>query len=628
MRALRFRRRADGLLAVIDIGVALISALLAFQLRFEGARLPGAYMDRYRWMSLVLAGVWIVAARMVGLYRRSVLRPGSSLLEPAFEAALVTGISVYLLNLVVPGPRLSRGWIALLVLGLLLLGVGARAGLRRLRRMLVPLGIALERYAILGDDLDAERLRADLTRAAGAPFVVTELIPGHLDLEAVAERATTAHLDGLIIPAGHEPADLGRMASLLSGRGIDVLVAPSLGDLDMRVASVASFHGVALLRVAGLSPRRAAIRRGRARPDRGVAILGTRGIPANYVGFETFAERLALHLVDQHIPVTVYCRSHYASGQKEWRGVRLVTLPTIRSKYLDTVVHTLLSVAHMMFTSVREVVLCNAANSVALPVLRLGRRHVIMNVDGLEWRRRKWGVAGRTWYHAGEWMAVRWASVLVTDAEEVRTYYRVRHDADSVMIPYGADLLERGLPLTGAVDVTDDGFFLYVSRWEPENNPVLVAAAHAAADVSVPLVMLGSATYDPELAGQVRAAASERALLPGAVYGEAYRALQANALAYIHATEVGGTHPALIEAMGAGNLCLVLDTPENREVAGPVAWLYRDQAELARLIERAAASEPSDLCRLREETRDFARSRYSWDVIGRQYEALLNAHVR
>ena len=628
MRALRFRRRADVLLAVIDIGVALISALLAFQLRFEGARLPTGYLDRYIWVSLVVAGAWIMAARTAGLYRRSVLRPGSGLLEPAFEAAVVTGIAIYLLNLLVPGPRVSRGWIALVVLGLLLLGVGARAGLRRLRRMLVPLGIALERYAILGDDRDAQRLRADLTRAAGAPFVVTELIPNGLGLEVVAERAITAHLDGLIIPAGHEPADIGLMASLLSGRGIDVLLAPSLGDLDMRVASVASFHGVALLRVAGLSPRRSAIRAGRARPAGGVAILGTRGIPANYGGFETFAERLALHLVAHHVPVTVYCRSHHASGQKEWRGIRLVTLPTIRSKYLDTVVHTLLSVVHLMFSPVREVILCNAANSVALPVLRLGRRHVVMNVDGLEWRRRKWGMAGRTWYHAGEWMAVRWASVLVTDAEEVRTYYRVRHDTDSVMIPYGADLLERGLPLTGGIDVVGDGFFLYVSRWEPENNPVLVAAAHAAADVPVPLVMLGQATYDPELTDQVRAAASDRALLPGALYGEAYRALQANALAYIHATEVGGTHPALIEAMGAGNLCLVLDTPENREVAGPVAWLYRDQEELSGLIQRVATLAPRELCRLREETRGFARSRYSWDAIGRKYEALLSSDFR
>ena len=156
-------------------------------------------------------------------------------------------------------------------------------------------------------------------------------------------------------------------------------------------------HGVPLLRAAGMSPRRRAVR---SRPHsdlrHGVAILGTRGVPANYGGFETFAERLALHLVESGVPVTVYCRSHYATEPSPWRGVRLVSLPTIKSKYFDTVVHTFLSALHLVFTSrIRDVVLCNAANAPVLPLLRLTGGRVIMNVDGLEWRRGKWGVAGR-----------------------------------------------------------------------------------------------------------------------------------------------------------------------------------------------------------------------------------------
>jgi glycosyltransferase involved in cell wall biosynthesis len=200
----------------------------------------------------------------------------------------------------------------------------------------------------------------------------------------------------------------------------------------------------------------------------------------------------------------------------------------------------------------------------------------------------------------------------------------VRHDTDSVMIPYGADLLERAsLPLPPEAPVQPDDFVLYVSRWERENNPVLVARAHAAAGTELSLVLLGQATYEPELDAEVRAAAGERAILPGPVYGGGYRGLQVNARCYVHATEVGGTHPALIEAMGAGNLCLVLDTPENREVAGRAAWFFADEAELSALIRKAAALEPDELAQLRAQARALAEERYSWGAVGTAYLQLI-----
>jgi glycosyltransferase involved in cell wall biosynthesis len=366
--------------------------------------------------------------------------------------------------------------------------------------------------------------------------------------------------------------------------------------------------------------------------EQGVAILGTRGVPANYGGFETFAERLALHLVDNKTPVTVYCRRHYATEPSPWRGVRLVSLPTIKSKYFDTVVHTFLSALHLVFrTRIRDVVLCNAANGPVLALLRLARCRVIMNVDGLEWRRGKWGVAGRSWYRLGEWLSVHLASVLVTDAAEVQTYYRVRHDSDSAMVPYGADSLPRGLPMPSiesTVPLTPDRYALYVSRWETENNPLLVAEAHRSAGVRLPLVMLGQATYDDELDRNVRAVASPYAVLPGPIFGDGYRGLQSNARCYIHATEVGGTHPALIEALGAGNLCLVLDTPENREVAGQVGWFFADAAELAALLRRVERLPPAELDEVREHSRAFAAARYSWPVVCDRYLDLLGASRR
>jgi glycosyltransferase involved in cell wall biosynthesis len=138
------------------------------------------------------------------------------------------------------------------------------------------------------------------------------------------------------------------------------------------------------------------------------------------------------------------------------------------------------------------------------------------------------------------------------------------------------------------------------------------------------LVMLGHATYDAGLAAEVREAAASRAVLPGSVFGERYQALQGNARCYIHATEVGGTHPALIEAMGAGNLCLVLDTPENREVAGPQAWYFADESGLADLLRQAEQLEPGSLAAIRAATRSRAADLYSWTRVGSAYLALLD----
>jgi glycosyltransferase involved in cell wall biosynthesis len=139
--------------------------------------------------------------------------------------------------------------------------------------------------------------------------------------------------------------------------------------------------------------------------------------------------------------------------------------------------------------------------------------------------------------------------------------------------------------------------------------------------------MLGQATYDEELDRAVRSAAAPLAVLPGPIYGDGYRGLQSNARCYIHATEVGGTHPALIEALGAGNLCFVLDTPENREVAGDVAWMFADAAELAELLRRVVRLDNGELTELRDRARRFAAEKYSWPVVCNRYLDLLGSRA-
>ena len=365
------RRRTDVLLAVVDVCVGVLAGYVAYTLRFGAQSVPGYYVGRYEVMTVALAAGVVAAGRASGLYRRGALRVGESNVEAALEAALAVGFAVFIVNQIVMDGALSRSWIALVTLAVLLFSVASRSLIRRFRRLLVPLGIGLERYALVGDNPAARRLHDDLTRAPGAPFTVVAVLPAELPADVLLSRARELRVDGLILPAHAESVEVGRLAGVLSGAGIDVLIAPGLLGLEMRVASVAMLHGIPLLRAAGLAPTRKAVRVAAQGGRRGVAILGTRGVPANYGGFETFAERLALQFVAQGMPVTVYCRRNYATAGNEWRGVRLVTLPTIASKYLDTVVHTFLSVLHLVTrTRIRDVILCNAANAPVLPILR------------------------------------------------------------------------------------------------------------------------------------------------------------------------------------------------------------------------------------------------------------------
>lgn len=359
-----------------------------------------------------------------------------------------------------------------------------------------------------------------------------------------------------------------------------------------------------------------------------IAILGTRGIPANYGGFETFAEELSTRLSERGHDVAVFCRSHYlprgTSGM--YRGVRLIALPTIRSKHLDTVVHSLLSAFYAMARPFDAVLICNAANSFCCALLALRGTPTVLNVDGIERERRKWGLAGRLYYRCSEKMAVAWASRLVSDAEVIRTYYRQEHGADSTCIPYGFAAPASDSGVLQEYGLRPRGYYLYVSRLEPENNAHVVIRAHTSVGSAMPLVVVGSAPYARRYIASLRDIAGPGVLFCGAIYGARYHGLQANAFAYIQATEVGGTHPALVEAMGHGNLIVANDTPENREVLGEAGIYYarNDPRQLAERL-RQCEREPDLRGRLGGQAQERARRHYDWETITAQYEALFDS---
>jgi glycosyltransferase involved in cell wall biosynthesis len=362
-----------------------------------------------------------------------------------------------------------------------------------------------------------------------------------------------------------------------------------------------------------------------------IAILGTRGIPANYGGFETFAEECAVGLVSRGHHVTVYGRSHYIPKTlKSHRGVRLVVLPTLKWKYTDTVVHTFVSVVHALFCRYDLILICNAANSIYAWIPRVFGIPVVVNVDGIERLRQKWNCLGRSYYHLCEYLSTRFPSTIVTDAQVIERYYRDHYGATSVFIPYGARTESATTrKILDELGLSPGEYFLYVSRLEPENNAHVVVEAFEKVQTSKKLVVVGDAPYAAKYIEAVRATRDHRILFPGAIYGEGYRELQTHAFCYIHATEVGGTHPALIEAMGQGNLIIANETPENSEALGNAGILYRknDAGDLAQWIQ-AVTSNPGKYQGLKTAALERARSVYSWNSVIDRYEQLFLKLVR
>ena len=352
-----------------------------------------------------------------------------------------------------------------------------------------------------------------------------------------------------------------------------------------------------------------------------IALVGTRGIPANYGGFETFAEELSTRLVERGHQVTVYCRQAHA--EPLYRGVRLQYLPTIRHKYFDTIAHTAASTWHLLRHRPDVALYCNGANAIFTPWPRLLGVPVALNVDGIERKRKKWNRPARAWYLVSEWLSKFCPTVVVTDALTIQQYYRQRYGKQSVFIPYGAEVGKvASTGVLAKLGLEADRYFLYVSRLEPENHPLEVRQAFEQVVTPMKLALIGDAPYAHEYIRRVRDTRDPRIVMPGAVYGVGYRELDSHCFAYIHATEVGGTHPALIEAMGRGALVLYRNTPENAEVAGG-AGIPFEPADLAAALRRSLAMPELDRERLRQAAIARVRAHYSWDAVTDAYEELL-----
>jgi glycosyltransferase involved in cell wall biosynthesis len=351
-----------------------------------------------------------------------------------------------------------------------------------------------------------------------------------------------------------------------------------------------------------------------------IAIVGTRGIPARYGGFETLAEQLSKRLVERGHEVTVYCRKRFTSPEDVFdRRVHRVILPGLPSKHFDTLFHTFLAVVHLLFSNAEVVLLCNVANSPFAWLPRLMGKPAILNVDGLDRKRRKWNSLGQWFLHFCEVLSAYTPTRVVTDARAIQEYYWHRYGKKSEMIGYGAEPPPTGNHL-GDFGLSSRRYILYVARLEPENNPELVIRTYRDLQTDWPLVIVGGNPYQPAYVCQLESLADQRVIFAGPIYGDAYWTLQKNAGVFVFAGEIGGIHPALVEAMAAGNAILYLDTPSNRETASGCGIAF-DPLELGTKLGQLIAA-PNRVEKLREEAKVVARETYGWEKVVDQYEAL------
>ncbi len=327
-------------------------------------------------------------------------------------------------------------------------------------------------------------------------------------------------------------------------------------------------------------------------------------------------------LTDRGHEVTVYCRKPFTSPDDLYdRRVQRAILPTIHRKHFDTWSSGLLSAIHVAFSENDVVLLCNVANSPFAWIPRLFGKPVVLNVDGLDRRRGKWNAFGQLVLHFCEWLSTFTPTRVVTDAESIHDYYRDRYGKDSTVIGYGSDMPEGELSVE-RFNLQPGRYVLYVSRLEPENNPELMLSAWRKARTDWPLVMVGDNRYDSGYLERLKELADNRVKFLGAVYADGYWALQKHAGIFVFACEVGGVHPALIEAMATGNAVLYLESPENEETAGDAAIRYSKSADdlaekLQPLLDDAAARE-------HWAARAVSRANrlYRWDAVAEKYEKL------
>lgn len=356
-----------------------------------------------------------------------------------------------------------------------------------------------------------------------------------------------------------------------------------------------------------------------------IAILGARGYPYVYSGYETFVKEMCERLIKYPgVEITVYCHKNlFDEKPKKLNGINLVYIPTVKSKTLSQLIHSFQSFIHASFKNYDIVFAVNSANGPFGWIPRVFGKRTAINVDGLEWLRPKWKGLGAKYFYWSSKLCTKTFNKIVNDSDAMRDFYLKEFNTDSTVIAYGANIRHTSnAQLIERWGLKTQDYYLIVGRLIPDNNADVIIREFVKSKSKRKLVVVGDVPYKDEYADKIKSTTDERLVFTGYVTDQGELAeLYHHCYAYFHGHEFGGTNPTMLKALAYGCAILAIDTPFTREMllnGKHGEYFTKKDNDLCNLIDRMDTHEEL-LVEFRETARDRIKSNYTWDKITSQY---------
>ena len=355
-----------------------------------------------------------------------------------------------------------------------------------------------------------------------------------------------------------------------------------------------------------------------------IAIIGSRGYPYVYSGYETLIKELSERLVERGCEVTVYChRNLFKEKPAHINGIKLVYVPTIETKSLSQLIHSFLSMCHAVVSDVDVIFAVNAANGPFGLISKILRKPTAINVDGLEWLRPKWKGLGAIYFKTAARLSTILFDQIINDSDEMRKVYLNLFKKESVVIAYGATVRKSDNPsLIQQWLITPKEYYLVVGRMIPDNNADIIVKGFLASNSTKKMVVVGDVFYKDNYADTLKALKDERLVFTGYVNDpHVLAALYHHCYVYVHGHEFGGTNPTMIKAMACGCAILALNTVFNKEMLNNDLYgiYFEKNQEAVRQQINYADQYPKEIKKLRQNSHLGITDKYNWDYITDQY---------
>lgn len=358
-----------------------------------------------------------------------------------------------------------------------------------------------------------------------------------------------------------------------------------------------------------------------------IAILGSRGIPASYSGFETSIEETATRIVKNNFDVTVFCRnSHYKNKLSSYKNVNLIYLPSIKTKHLDTITHTFISVVKSIIDRYDIIILYGVGNSIFLLIYKLLSIPVISVVDGADWERKKWGKFAKLFLIISRNFAARYSAFYVVDNQLLAYDYSKRFPNPPIYIPYGASPeITPNLSILDKYNLKEKEYIIFVGRFVKEKGIDFLIKNYENIQTNIKLVIVGGNYLNKKYEEELKKTKDKRIIFPGFIYGNEYGSLLKFALFYVSCSYLEGTSPSLLNAMAINGLALVSDIQENKEVLKDTCLTFQSgddedfKEKVHYYLKNAELIEKERL-----KTKEIIKKYYNWEKISKQYIDLFN----